>query len=159
MIGPDMDVRAGAVRAQLDMYVKEIGVPQTPTPFGARFLPVRSLSKESGDHPINMRLGVNTKEKRQLPPARVWIETSQIKDMVYESLMRDRRAPEGRERENMWPLDADLRGYGPSYAKQLASTPPRRRWWSCIPHRCRTGWPPCSTARYVVAYSTGRVPP
>ena len=116
----------------MNMYVKEIGVmrymarkmrkrPQTPTPFGARFLPVRSLSKESGDHPINMRLGVNTKEKRQLPPARVWIETSQIKDMVYESLMRDRRAPEGRERENMWPLDADLRGYGPSYAKQLAS--------------------------------------
>ena len=82
---------------------------------------MRSLSTERGQHPINLRLGVNAKDPARRMPARVWIEATNIKTTVWESLNRDKRLPPGAELANRWPVDAQSRGYGDGYAKQMAS--------------------------------------
>ena len=83
-------------------------------PYGAPVLPVRSKSVERGQghHPIDLETGVATmKHRRHAPPARVWVESNPLKDVIYDSVFRDSRLPEGAERVNQWPADAVARGY------------------------------------------------
>lgn len=89
--------------------------------FAPRVLPWMSKASETGEHPVNLRIGVSTPEKRRQVPAVVWGEPGPLKDAIYDSLMLDRRLPHGAEPANRWPADGPSRGFTPAYFKELSS--------------------------------------
>lgn len=93
------------------------------SPYGARILPSKSKSMESGDHPVDLRAGMARPNGRTAPrfPALVSLESGQIKDMIYTSLLRDRRLPEGAPRANHWPTDREARGYTEAWYRQFTA--------------------------------------
>ena len=96
--------------------------PLQVTPYGARILPSKGKSRETGDHPVDLSAGIK-KPYRMAPrfPSIVWIETNQVKDAIYESLMRDRRLPEGAPRSTHWPVDREARGYTEAWFREFAN--------------------------------------
>ena len=93
-----------------------------PAPYGARILPLKSKSRETGEHPVD--LGAGTKRPyRQMPrfPALVGLESNQIKDAIYESVLRDNRLPEGAPRSNHWPVDREAKGYTEAWFREFAN--------------------------------------
>ena len=91
-------------------------------PYGARILPLKSKPRETGEHPVD--LGAGTKRPhRQVPrfPALVGLESNQIKDAVYESVLRDNRLPEGAPRSNHWPVDREAKGYTEAWFREFAN--------------------------------------
>ena len=95
-------------------------LPRMPF-FGATVLPWMSKSSETGETTVNLRIGVSTPDKRRRVPAVVWGEPGGLKDTQYESLMLDRRLPQGAEPANHWPADGPSRGYTPAYFRELSS--------------------------------------
>ena len=95
---------------------------RTRTPYGVRVLPARSKSREIGEHPVDLALGMKqpTKMKKQWP-CTVWIESNMIKDAVYEWVLRDGRIPEGAQKSNVWPDDKQARGYTENWFKEFAN--------------------------------------
>ena len=91
--------------------------------FGARVLPLLSRAIAQDQHPVDLRTG--EARARHNPaehvPATVLINSNQIKDFYYESLLRDRRLPEGQQKSNVWPELPSVRGYTADYFKQMAN--------------------------------------
>ena len=88
-------------------------------PYGARMLPLRSKSRETGDHPVDLRVPADFKKK--VWPLTVSVESNALKDAVYESALRDMRVPEGAERANQWPVDRVAKGYTDAWFKEFAN--------------------------------------
>ena len=88
-------------------------------PFGARMLPMKSKSRETGDHPVDLRVPANY--RKQIWPLTVSVESNQLKDAMYESQLRDGQKPEGVERANHTPVDRVARGYTDSWFNEMAN--------------------------------------
>ena len=92
--------------------------------FGARILPLMSRSRERGKHPIDLQTGENLMRSGKIQgniPATVLINSNQIKDFHYSGLLRDRRLPDDVQKSNLWPVDAENRGYTAGYFRQMAN--------------------------------------
>ena len=98
--------------AKFAEQIREQGLKHVQ-PYGARVLPLKSRSREIGGHPVDLSSGLRNPSSRvraQLP-ALVAIESNQIKDAIYEGVLRDGRLPEGATRANYWPADRNAHGY------------------------------------------------
>ena len=116
----DAGYRPDVVRHQLkERYKHEIRDRRIDIPgaYGARILPSRGKSIETGNHLIDLSDGMNRKprNKPMQYPALVGLHTNMLKDAIYEVLLRDRRLPEGSPRQAMWPVDQEAKGYTPAY--------------------------------------------
>ena len=89
--------------------------------FAPTILPWMSKSSETGETTVNLKIGVSTPDKRRRVPAVVWGEPGMLKDAQYDSLMLDRRLPQGAEPANHWPADGPSRGYTQAYFRELSS--------------------------------------
>jgi len=91
--------------------------------FGGRILPIRSRSREAGEHPVDMSTGIAKCKRSRFEdvPATLLINSNAIKDMYYTSLLRDRRMAEGVEKNNLWPVDGEARGYTAGYFAEMAN--------------------------------------
>ena len=78
-------------------------------PSGPRVLPSRGKAQEVGEHQVDLSDGFNRKVRKEIRyPALVWIHTNMIKNMVYDVAMRDKRLPDGADKQQVWPLNPEL---------------------------------------------------
>ena len=91
-------------------------------PYSAWILPSRGKSRELRGEAVDLASGVRRSPGRPVTlPATVWLETSLIKDMIWESVLRDGRSPQGVEKANRWPEDAAAHGYDAEYFREFAN--------------------------------------
>ena len=121
----DAGYRPDVVRHQLkERFAHEIrdsGI-DIVAPYGARILPSRGKSIETGNHLIDLSDGTNRKPRQRMQyPALVGLHTNMLKDAIYEVLLRDRRLPDAAPRQVMWPVDQDAKGYTQAYFREFSN--------------------------------------
>ena len=96
------------------------------TPYGATLLP--SMGKAFGGRDVGKRVdfrpGVVSKKSRhagRFIPEAVWLDTSILKDDLYDSFKADRSLPVGSETANVWPTNRIETGYTDGYFDELSA--------------------------------------
>ncbi len=121
----DAGYRPDVVRHQLkERFAHEIrdAGMEIVAPYGARILPSRGKSIETGNHLIDLSDGTNRKPRQRTQyPALVGLHTNMLKDAIYEVLLRDRRLPDAAPRQVMWPVDQEAKGYTQSYFREFSN--------------------------------------
>ena len=126
----DIGYRPEVVHAWLKQrYVdqaRRVGSKALP-PYGAMLLPyLGKRSPQSAEYPVDLRMGVASKDKRRRVPAPVWCDSGALKETVYDTLAVDQRLPEA-SRAWRWPDAPEAEGYGPAYRTRLTSEVKVRR--------------------------------
>ena len=91
-------------------------------PFTARILPCFGKSIERGSHPLDLTDGNrNSPGKRMRYPARVKLNTTMLKGVIYDIQMRDQQQPEGAPKQMIWPTNLEATGYTEAYFREMSN--------------------------------------